>query len=318
MDFLTLTSPKIYSFVTRSRILSLYSSPEEVTGTLIKKLPISLRTDAETDAKLYRSSLEKLNAFIVSYYDIIYPPYLREIYDPPPNLFCIGDPSVLERKLLAVVGTRSPSPVTRLACGNLTSAISSLGYQGIVSGLAIGVDAAAMECALENNLSVLGVMGTGPDREYPYENKNLYRKMKTTAGALVVTEYPPGFQIRKYAFPRRNRIITGISDSLLVMEAPEKSGAISSAYSAVSQNREVYIFDHPAQFSNQGGKKLLSDGANEILFPLFSGQKEKFFHANDILPTNFQDLPATLSRLGKEMLDGNWIDLGNGFLRSET
>ncbi|EPG72868.1 DNA protecting protein DprA [Leptospira fainei serovar Hurstbridge str. BUT 6] len=318
MDFLALTSPKIYSFVIRSRILSLSLSQKGAIETLLKRLPISLRKEAETDAKLYRYSLEKLNSFIISYYDPIYPRYLREIYDPPPNLFCIGDPSVLERNLLAVVGTRSPSPVTRLACKNLTSVISSRGYQGIVSGLALGVDASAMEHALENNLSVLGVMGTGPDREYPEENKNLYRKMKTTKEALIVTEYPPGFQIRKYAFPRRNRIITGISDSLLVMEAPEKSGAISSAHSAVAQNREVYIFNHPAQFSNQGGKKLLSDGANEILFPLFSGQKEKFFHANDILPINFQDLPETLSRLGKETLDDNWIDLGNGFLRSET
>ncbi|WP_246031937.1 DNA-processing protein DprA [Leptospira fluminis] len=317
MDSLSLSSPKLQSLIVRSGILSRFSSEREAIAELEKILPASIRSLVKEEAKRYRSSFEKLGGFVLSYYDSDYPKLLREIYDPPPNLFCIGDRNVLGQNLAAVVGTRSISPITRLACKSVPLLLSEIGYSGLVSGLALGADALVMDAALNAGMFVLGVLGTGPEKEYPAENGALFRRMKSAANALIVTEYPPDFPVRKYAFPKRNRIITGICPTLFLMEAPAKSGAISSASSALSQNREIYVFDHPAQTRNEGGKKLISEGANLLLFPRLSDRSGKFFHKDDLLPEDFRDLPETLARLGKETLDDNWIHLGNGYLTSE-
>ncbi|TGL63536.1 DNA-processing protein DprA [Leptospira sarikeiensis] len=316
MDFLSLSSPSLYKILARSGFLSVSSSKEEVIEKMEKILPKDIKERAELDSKTYSSGLEKLGAEVVSYFDEEYPPLLREIYDPPPNLFCLGDTSLLSKSYLAVVGTRKASPITLYYSKLIPKFSSSLDMDGIVSGLALGVDASAMFQALEEGIPVLGVMGTGPEKEYPYENKDLYRKMKSSSLGLILTEYPPGFEVRKYAFPKRNRIITGICSSLLLMEAPSKSGALSSASSAISQNRDIYVFDHPLQMNNQGGKRLISEGAYSVSFDKYQNIEEKIFHLEEILPSNFEELPGMLARLGKSRLNGNWIDLGNGFLRS--
>ncbi|TGK01203.1 DNA processing protein DprA [Leptospira langatensis] len=316
MDFLALTSPNIYRILTRSRILASSSSKQEVLEKIGAILPKDLKERANFDSKTYSESARTLGVSILDYFDPHYPALLKEIYDPPPNLFCIGNLSVLDKAYVSVVGTRKISAITFAYSKAIPSFIRSLGCDGLVSGLALGVDAIAMHHALAQGLFVIGVMGTGPETEYPYANKDLYRKMKRSANALILTECPPGFQVRKYAFPKRNRIITGISSSLLIMEAPNKSGALSSASSAISQNREIYVFDHPYQFSNEGGRKLISEGANRVLFPEDQGEETKIFHTNEIIPDRFEEVPGMLAQLGKQRLNGNWIDLGNGFIRS--
>ncbi|TGK40336.1 DNA-processing protein DprA [Leptospira andrefontaineae] len=316
MDFLSLSSPSLYKILSRSRFLSQSLSKSEVLEKLKEILPKDLKEKAEFDSKNYSSSLKKLGTEIVSYFDPEYPSLLKEIYDPPPNLFCFGNVSLLKLSYLAVVGTRKVSPITLYYSKLIPNFVNSLGLDGIVSGLALGVDKAAMLQALDQEMPVIGVMGTGPEKEYPHENRNLYKRMKSSANGLVITECPPNFEVRKYAFPKRNRIITGISPSLLVMEAPTKSGALSSASNAISQDRDVFIFDHPLQTQNQGGKQLLSEGASPVSFDNYQKEGEKIFHLEEILPSNFEEVPGMLARLGKNKLNGNWIDLGNGFIRS--
>ncbi|TGK07619.1 DNA-processing protein DprA [Leptospira semungkisensis] len=316
MDFLALTSPSIYRILVRSGFLTSSFSKEEVLEKMLWILPKDLRERAEFDSKTYASSIRNLGVSVVSFFDPEYPPLLKEIYDPPPNLFCLGNISILNQKYTAVVGTRKISPITCVYSKAIPSFIRSLGCNGMVSGLALGVDAVAMDQALDQEMFVIGVMGTGPETEYPYANRDLYRRMKRSSNALILTECPPGFQVRKYAFPKRNRIITGIAPSLLIMEAPKKSGALSSASSAISQNREIYVFDHPYQFSNQGGKDLISEGANRVLFPENEGEDVRIFHTNEIIPDRFEEVPGMLALLGKQRLNGNWIELGNGFIRS--
>ncbi|PJZ78602.1 DNA-processing protein DprA [Leptospira neocaledonica] len=316
MDFLSLSSPGLYKILCRSRFLSESRSKSEVLEKLREILPKDLIEKAEFDSKNYSSSLKKMGAEIVSYFDQEYPSLLKEIYDPPPNLFCFGNIGLLKLSYLAVVGTRKASPITLHYSKLIPNFVYSLGLDGIISGLALGVDAAAMFLTLEQGMPVIGVMGTGPEKEYPQENRNLYKRMKSSDNALVITECPPGFEVRKYAFPKRNRIITGISPSLLMMEAPTKSGALSSASNAISQDRDVFVFDHPLQTQNQGGKKLLSDGATPVLFDKYQTEGEKIFHLEEILPSNFEEVPGMLARLGKNKLNGNWIDIGNGFIRS--
>lgn len=316
MDFLSLSSPNLHKILSRSRYLSQSLSESEVLRKMEELLPKDLKEKVRSDSKNYFSSLKKLGAKIVSYFDPEYPPLLKEIYDPPPNLFCFGNTKLLKLSYLAVVGTRKVSPITLHYSKFIPDFVHSIGLEGIVSGLALGVDAAAMFLALDQGMPVIGVMGTGPEKEYPHENRNLYKRMKSSGNALVITECPPGFEVRKYAFPKRNRIITGISPSLLVMEAPSKSGALSSASSAISQDRDVYIFDHPLQTQNQGGKKLLSEGASSVCFDNYQSEGEYIFHLEEILPSNFKEVPGMLARLGKNKLNGNWIDLGNGFIRS--
>ncbi|WP_243393224.1 DNA-processing protein DprA [Leptospira perolatii] len=277
---------------------------------------LSEKTKKEADAfsNLVKSELIKWNAKVIDFYHPHYPSLLKEIYDPPANLFCIGNSEVLKGCHISVVGTRKPSPITIAASKILPKDLKACGYDGVVSGLAAGVDAAVMQAALESDLAVIGVMGTGPEMEYPPSNKLLYKKLKQGSKTAILTEYPPGFLVRKYAFPRRNRIITGISDRLLVLEAPEKSGALSSAANAIEQNREVYIFDHPDQISNAGGRKLLLDGANQFTF-LESDFGTNIFHFNEQLPNEFEGVSRMLAQFSKMESDGSWKHLGQGFFR---
>lgn len=317
MDFLSLSSPILGSILNKTRILATSYGKDEVLEKISRILPSDLRAKIDSETKSYSSSLKSLGASVVGYFDPEYPPLLREIYDPPPNLFYYGNPEVFRKSFLAVVGTRKASPVTLALCKAVPPFSRSIGAEGIVSGLALGVDAEAMNVALNEEFPVIGIMGTGPEKEYPTENRNLYSRMKLSKNALIVTEYPPGFQIRKYAFPKRNRIITGISSALLVMEAPARSGALSSASNAISQNREIYVFNHPYQFQNEGGRRLISEGANETSLTENVSEKIEVFHTDEILPDNFDELPGMLAQIGKQKLNGNWIELQAGFFRSQ-
>ncbi|TGK62342.1 DNA-processing protein DprA [Leptospira wolffii] len=317
MDFLSLSSPSLLSILAKGRILSSSSDEKEAVKTVESLLPKEVREKIRIETSSYIGDLKRLGACVLSYFDPNYPELLREIYDPPPNLFCFGDVSALNRKFLAVVGTRKVSPVTLAYCGHVSDFLSSLQMEGIISGLALGVDAACMSLGLEKGLPVVGVMGTGPEKEYPFENRNIYSVLKNSPNCAIVTEYPPGFRVGKYAFPKRNRIITGIASALLLMEAPSKSGALSSASNALSQNREIYVFNHPYQLQNEGGRRLISEGAIEVSLQEDTGNIN-VFHTSEILPDNFEELPGMLALIGKQTLNGNWTELGSGFLQSNT
>jgi len=164
-----------------------------------------------------------------------YPSPLREIFDPPCVLYCAGRTDVLERPAVAVVGSRHPTPYGRATAERLACDLAGRGIV-IVSGLAIGIDAASHEGALRSGQTV-AVMGSGLAVPYPRSNRKLFDRV-AEAGA-VVSEFPLETEPFAANFPRRNRIISGLSRALIVVEAAEKSGSLISAHFALEQDREV-------------------------------------------------------------------------------
>ncbi len=191
----------------------------------------------------------------------LYPTLLNHIPDPPHMIFYKGDISRLSMPLLGVVGPRQPSDYGRQAAAYL---VKSLARQfGIVSGLAAGVDAIAHRTCLAEGQYSVAVMGTSFDTVYPTEHRGLFSEL--CAKGLVISEYPFGIQTKGYHFSRRNRLISGLSKGVLIVEAGEKSGALVTARNAVEQNREVFVVPGSI-FSEQsvGTHRLIQDGAKLV------------------------------------------------------
>jgi DNA processing protein len=167
--------------------------------------------------------------------DVEYPSLLREIFDPPCVLYCAGRTDVLERPAVALVGSRRPTAYGRSVAGRLARDLAGRGVV-LVSGLAIGIDAAGHEGALEGGKTV-AVMGCGIDVPYPRSNRKLYDRI--AASGAVISEFPLGTPPLGLNFPRRNRIISGLARALIVVEAAEKSGSLITAAFALEQGREV-------------------------------------------------------------------------------
>jgi len=214
---------------------------------------------AEADAQIESCRAAGVSVLIQA--DGDYPMYLKEIFAPPPVLYVAGDLSVLRDHALAIVGTRKPTPYGVSCTKALTAELCKSAV--IVSGLAVGVDTAAHERCLELGGKTIAVLGCGIDRIYPPENKGLAKRIREH-GALV-SEFPPGTIPEAYNFPRRNRVISGISCGVIVVEAGERSGALITANYAVEQNRVVFAVPGPIDSPMSAGTfKLIKDGAVPI------------------------------------------------------
>jgi DNA processing protein len=177
-------------------------------------------------------------AAILSYGCPDYPERLREIYDPPPVLWVRGDASLLKRPSIAIVGTRHPSPYGSGVAEMLARDLS-VRRMLVVSGMARGVDTCAHKGALAARMPTVAVWGTGIDVIYPKENKKLAEDI-LAAGGAIVSEVPSGTFPAPQNFPRRNRILSGLSVGVLVVEAAENSGTRVTARCAAEQNRDLF------------------------------------------------------------------------------
>ncbi|MBL3590332.1 MAG: DNA-protecting protein DprA [gamma proteobacterium endosymbiont of Lamellibrachia anaximandri] len=190
-----------------------------------------------------------------------YPPLLAGIADPPPLLFVHGDPAHLCQPQLAIVGSRNPSPAGLSNARNFAAYLAGAGIT-ITSGLAVGIDGAAHEGALQQGATI-AVTGTGLDRVYPASHRDLAHKI--AKNGLLVSEFPPGIPPRPENFPRRNRIISGLSVGTLVVEAALQSGSLITARLAVEQDREVFAI--PGSIHNpqaRGCHALIRQGAKLV------------------------------------------------------
>lgn len=188
-----------------------------------------------------------------------YPELLARIPDPPMALFVAGDPDSLSLPQLAIVGSRNPSTPGRETAFQFARHLSGCGLS-IVSGLALGIDAAGHEGALAAGGITVAVCGTGPDQIYPEANRSLHERI--VASGAVVSEYPPGTAPRRIHFPQRNRLISGLALGTLVVEASLQSGSLITARLASEQGREVFAV--PGSIHNplaRGCHKLIRDGA---------------------------------------------------------
>lgn len=207
-----------------------------------------------------RARVARCNARVASRWDAAYPWLLRQVASPPPVLFTRGNTALLQERSVAVVGTRAPSSAGVAFTIRLARAIASQGVV-VVSGLARGIDTAAHRGALEApEGATVAVLGTGVDIAYPPENEGLMRRV--IENGCIVSEQWCGMIASRFVFPRRNRIISGISEGVVVVEGRAKSGALITARWALEQGREVgAVPAFPGDFRSAGPNRLLKEGA---------------------------------------------------------
>ncbi len=194
-----------------------------------------------------------------------YPRRLQEIPGPPGELYIMGDLPGEERASVAVIGARDCSEYGRHVADRLGRILGKNGIQ-VISGMARGIDGIAQQAAVEAGGSSFAVLGSGVDICYPAQNRRLYEKLKTAGGLL--SEYPPGTPVRAWHFPPRNRIVSGLSDAVIVVEARERSGTLITVDMALEQGKEVYAV--PGRLTDglsAGCNRLLKLGAGILLDP---------------------------------------------------
>jgi len=194
--------------------------------------------------------------------DADYPSYLREIADPPPLLYCLGRRELLNRSCLGIVGSRNATPQGILDAEAFAAALSNAGLT-IVSGMALGIDAAAHRGGLLGLGSSIAVVGTGLDRIYPARNKTLAHEL--AANGLIVSEFALGTPPIAGHFPKRNRIISGLSRGVLVVEAAPDSGSLITARIAAEQGRDVFAIPGSIHSPlSRGCHALIKQGAKLV------------------------------------------------------
>lgn len=219
-----------------------------------------------TDWEVIDSALrwrEQPDCHILTLEHPAYPPQLKEIHDAPPLLFVRGDVAQLSNPQLAMVGSRNPGVVGRETAHDFGRSLAAAGLV-ITSGLAQGIDTASHQGALAGDGQSVAVFGTGPDRVYPAQNRELAHAIVAGGGALV-SEYSPGVGPQPANFPRRNRIISGLSLGTLVVEAALRSGSLITARYATEQGREVFAI--PGSIHNplaRGCHQLIRQGAKLV------------------------------------------------------
>ncbi|MBP1744018.1 MAG: uptake protein [Firmicutes bacterium] len=281
---------------------------------------------------------------LVSYNDPSFPERLKLYADCPGILFYKGDPEKLnKRKNAAVVGSRSCTAYGRSAAAAISRDLCRCGIN-VVSGLAKGIDGAAHKSALANGGYTCGVLGCGLDVVYPRENIHLYNEM--FRNGCVISEFIPGTRPAAFNFPKRNRIISGLSDVVIVVEAGEKSGSLITARMALDQNKSVFAVPGSI-FSDRssGANKLVRDGANiytdlsdlsaclslnfniingggstfsgELQSLIFDHLSEKPMHIDEIINITHIDIKQLYELLFELQLDNRILCLpGNHYIRA--
>jgi DNA processing protein len=200
-----------------------------------------------------------------------YPELLKKIINPPKVLYVVGN-VYPEENCFAVVGSRQCSFYGKRVASEISGDLTESGLT-IVSGLAQGIDAAAHQAVLKRKKRTIAVLGTGIDEKsfYPKENINLAKEILKNNGCLI-SEYPPGTAGSRFSFPQRNRIISGLSLGILVVEAKEKSGSLIAAQWAQKQEKKIFSVPGGIYFSNSRGTNflikngaILTESANDIL-----------------------------------------------------
>jgi len=228
------------------------------------------RSQIETDLEKTLKRLEKINSSLITVYDKEYPPLLKKIDDPPLILYYTGTFEESDNFSIGIVGTRTPSNYGKVQAEKIASELASQGIT-IVSGLARGIDSIAHTAAIKSKTRTIAVIGCGIDVIYPPESKTLYKQI--AENGLIVSEYEPGTKPDALNFPKRNRIISGLSHGCIIVETGVKGGALYTARFALNQNREVFAVP-----GNIGSKQ--SEGTNLLIQ---RGEAKLVTNAEDVL-----------------------------------
>ncbi len=309
-----------------------------ITSAMADEL-INFRKSFDYSVEQEKNTKEKIE--IITLADETYPSMLRELPDAPYVLFVRGSLASLSKTTIAIVGTRKASSYALHATEYFADELSKCGAT-IISGLALGVDAKAHETTVNSGGTTIAVLGGGISDAalYPKNNLALAKQIIATGGAII-SEFPPHFAPTKYTFPLRNRIVVGLSRGVLVVEAPERSGALITAYLALEYNRDCFAVPADLFKGNAvGSNALLAAGARiaisptdlaleygliskqteEKTEPILAGPEAQIYTLIKELPRSIDelheetglDIPAISSMLSVMELNGILKNIGNG------
>ena len=287
---------------TKLQLLEHFASPEEIyfapeeellLAEGVTKTQCALLADKSLDrAEKVLEDCAKDGQFLLTMDDAAYPARLRNIYDPPLLLYGKGSlPLFDEEVAVTVVGTRSCTPYGVKAASELGYELAKQGAL-LVSGMAKGIDGEALRGALRAGGFTAAVLGSGADVVYPAANRRLYEDIAATG--VILSEYPPGTEPRGEHFPVRNRLLSALSVATLVVEAPERSGALITAATALEQGREVFAvpgpFDAPM---SRGCNGLIREGAGLVCeaWDVLSFYESRYPHKLRLLRAKLPPLP---------------------------
>lgn len=265
LDWLRLSRTENVGPVTFARLMDLYGTPTEALKNLPdlakrggRKTP--LRPPPEGEIQKEYAALKQMGGQILTWADEAYPALLRNADDSPPVIACLGNTGLLLKSCIAIVGARNASLNGKKFAGKLAADLGAKG-QVVVSGLARGIDTAAHEGSLKTG--TIAVVAGGIDVVYPPENATLYERIKEQG--LIIAESPLGAQPLAQHFPRRNRIVSGLSRGVVVVEATLRSGSLITARLAGEQGRELWaVPGHPLDPRAEGPNHLIREGAGLV------------------------------------------------------
>jgi len=343
VGWLTLVRDTRFSITQKQKLLSIFTHPIEIYRTPYRDLCVAVGAKVNSKKEsLFKTKLQQgldqdlywlqqPNNYLVCWGDDNYPKLLAQISDPPVCLFASGCLSYLNEPKISVVGSRRPTPVG----GNITKSLASeLARLGVVicSGMALGIDAISHKSALDVGEPTIAVMGSGLDIISPVRHRQLFEQI--SHNGLVLSEYPIGYPASKYTFPQRNRIVSGLSYGVVIVEAADKSGTLITARLAMEQNRDVFVVPgSPINPQYTGSHRLIRQGAilttsaEDILIEL-SGVLQKELLRHSVKPNG--DLPnmqkkqlqalefPVLEHIYYEPMTINQIILSSGLTASEV
>lgn len=231
-------------------------------GKTVAQSILSFKGWEEVDRVLSRA--DQLGVSLLPLDDPRYPVRLREIFDPPLLLWVKGNVDALSIPGIAVIGTRMPSVYGREMAERFSEGVAEAGLS-VISGLAYGIDTIAHKTTVERKAPTIAVLGSGIDRIYPRTNAFLADQIVDTGGA-VISEFPPGTKPDYMNFPVRNRVVSGLSVGVLVVETGITGGSMITARLAIDQNREVFVIPHPlTSTKGGGGHRLIREGTGKLV-----------------------------------------------------
>lgn len=291
------------------RLIKKYETPEKIFHFAFSEIEKEDKLSRNISMEL--NKLDKSGISFIYYGHKLFPKKLYDLYDNPYCLFVKGNLPDPQKPLVAMIGARDCSNYGKEMALKTAEKLARNGIQ-VISGLARGIDAFSQKGAIKGGGSVFGVAGCGIDICYPRENIELF--METIRAGGMISEYPPGTRPAAWRFPHRNRIISGLSDKIIIMEAKEKSGSLITVEHALEQGRDVFAV--PGRLTDPlstGCNRLIREGAQvftEItdLYPDLETKKENFQDNKriilekdfEVVYSNVDLLPKSIGQISKE------------------